>query len=48
MLNQRILCIPQALTESFMTKFDGKVLSLCFVCAYSLNMYIFKQRNANH
>ena len=48
MLNQRILCIPQVLNESFMTKFDGEVLSLCFVGAYGLNMYIFKQRNANH
>ena len=34
MLNQRILCISQALTESFMTKSDGKVLSSCFICVY--------------
>ena len=35
MLNQRILCIPQALTESFMTKFDGKCYryALCVLIA---------------
>ncbi len=48
MLNQRILCIPQALTKSSMTKSNGKVLSFFFVRAHGLNMYIFKQRNANH
>ena len=48
MLDQRILCIPQALTESSVTKSYSKVLSSCFVRAYGLNMHIFKQRNVNH